>query len=173
MIKVIEVFDDDFLEDYLLREISFTIGDHNSILFHDYIVRDRLFKFILDYFNKNSIYIISGFNMKPYLNVVENVYDILNIDLDIDFHNNSIFEMYCSILDFKMINRQFHFLTYMDKLKSMIVVSLLSKSKVIVFDWTYSDDVMKCARKLMCEINALGLFSDRIFIEFKKKQVNL
>ncbi|AID44380.1 hypothetical protein SFBM_0435 [Candidatus Arthromitus sp. SFB-mouse-Japan] len=168
MIKVIEAFDDDFLEDYLLREIGFTAGFHNSILFYDYVVKDRLFKFILEYFNKNSIYIISGFNMKPYLNITENIYDILNIDLDMDSCNNSIFDMYCNILDFKMINRQFHFLTYMDKLKSMIITSLLSKNKVIVFDWTYSDDVIKCAEELMDKINTLGLFSDRVFIEFKK-----
>ncbi len=38
-----------------------------------------------------------------------------------------------------------------------------------MFDWTYSDDVIKCAEELMDKINTLGLFSDRVFIEFKKQ----
>lgn len=168
MKKVIEVFENDFLEDYLLEEICFTDGSHNSILFHSSTVKNRLFKLILDYFNKDSVYVISGFNMKPYLNVVENIYDILNIDLDVDIYNNCIFENYCSVLGFKAIKLDFYFLTYMDKLKSMIIVALLSNRKIILFDWSYSENMVKCAKELMNNISTLNLFLDRVFIEFKK-----
>ena len=56
----------------------------------------------------------------------------------------------------------------MDKLKSMIIVALLSNRKIILFDWSYSENMVKCAKELMNNISTLNLFLDRVFIEFKK-----
>lgn len=169
MIKLIEVFDNNSLDNTLISELSFCLGVHNIILFYDSVIKNRLFKCILDCYNSVNIYIISGFNLKPYLNLIENVYDKLNIDLHMDLNYSMVFKKYCDLLEFNLFNIQFYFLSNLDKLKSMVIMAIMSNKKVIVFDTNYSKDLMKDVEFLLCKISKLDLFSDRVFIELKRQ----
>lgn len=169
MINLVEVFKESSLYDVLLNKMNFSDGSRNVVMFSNDVLKDDIFKFILSYFNYSNLYVMSGFNLKPYLNLVDNVYDMLKIELDCDITKGYLFEYYCNILDFCNFNVDFHMLSDLDKLKGMIIVSLLSDSRVLVFDDVYPNELMCRIDGLLDFIEGLGLFSNRVFIELKKQ----
>lgn len=169
MTKLIRV-----LDDYSEFKLNFSIGSHNVILFEDDRLKINLIKLIFYMSEKNlrsTPYVISGFNLKPYLNLFDNIYDKLSIDLDIKSHHKLTLIQYCDIFDFKNFNSEFYLLNNFDKLKSMFIVSLFSRSKVILFENVYSLEVRTYVKFIMDLVEKFNLFSDRVFIEMKKQVI--
>lgn len=169
MINLIEVFKESSLCDVLVNNMDLSYGARNVIVFGNKELRNEIFEFILKRFRCSELYVMSGFNLSPYLNLVDNVYVKLMIDLSLNSRKNRLFEYYCNILEFENIGIDFHMLSDLDKLKSMIITSLLSNSKVLVFDSIYSFELMSSVYGLLDNINGCGLFSNRIFIELKEQ----
>lgn len=169
MTKLIRVLDD--CSEF---KLNFSIGSHNVILFEDDRLKINLIKLIFNMCEKNlrsTPYVISGFNLKPYLNLFDNIYDKLSIDLDIKSHHKLTLIQYCDIFDFKNFNSEFYLLNNFDKLKSMFIVSLFSRSKVILFENVYSLEVRTYVKFIMDLVEKFNLFSDRVFIEMKKQVI--
>ena len=169
MTKLIRV-----LDDYSEFKLNFSIGSHNVILFEDDRLKINLIKLIFNMCERNlrsTPYVISGFNLKPYLNLFDNIYDKLSIDLDIKSHHKLTLIQYCDIFDFKNFNSEFYLLNNFDKLKSMFIVSLFSRSKVILFENVYSLEVRTYVKFIMDLVEKFNLFSDRVFIEMKKQVI--
>ncbi len=169
MTKLIRV-----LDDYSEFKLNFSIGSHNVILFEDDRLKINLIKLIFNMSEKNlrsTPYVISGFNLKPYLNLFDNIYDKLSIDLDIKSHHKLTLIQYCDIFDFKNFNSEFYLLNNFDKLKSIFIVSLFSRSKVILFENVYSLEVRTYVKFIMDLVEKFNLFSDRVFIEMKKQVI--
>lgn len=169
MTKLIRV-----LDDYSEFKLNFSIGSHNVILFEDDRLKINLIKLIFYMSEKNlrsTPYVISGFNLKPYLNLFDNIYDKLSIDLDIKSHHKLTLIQYCDIFDFKNFNSEFYLLNNFDKLKSIFIVSLFSRSKVILFENVYSLEVRTYVKFIMDLVEKFNLFSDRVFIEMKKQVI--
>ena len=169
MTKLIRV-----LDDYSEFKLNFSIGSHNVILFEDDRLKINLIKLIFNMSEKNlrsTPYVISGFNLKPYLNLFDNIYDKLSIDLDIESHHKLTLIQYCDIFDFKNFNSEFYLLNNFDKLKSIFIVSLFSRSKVILFENVYSLEVRTYVKFIMDLVEKFNLFSDRVFIEMKKQVI--
>ena len=169
MTKLIRV-----LDDYSEFKLNFSIGSHNVILFEDDRLKINLIKLIFYMSEKNlrsTPYVISDFNLKPYLNLFDNIYDKLSIDLDIKSHHKLTLIQYCDIFDFKNFNSEFYLLNNFDKLKSMFIVSLFSRSKVILFENVYSLEVRTYVKFIMDLVEKFNLFSDRVFIEMKKQVI--
>lgn len=169
MTKLIRV-----LDDYSEFKLNFSIGSHNVILFEDDRLKINLIKLIFNMCERNlrsTPYVISGFNLKPYLNLFDNIYDKLSIDLDIKSHHKLTLIQYCDIFDFKNFNSEFYLLNNFDKLKSIFIVSLFSRSKVILFENVYSLEVRTYVKFIMDLVEKFNLFSDRVFIEMKKQVI--
>ena len=169
MTKLIRV-----LDDYSEFKLNFSIGSHNVILFEDDRLKINLIKLIFYMSEKNlrsTPYVISGFNLKPYLNLFDNIYDKLSIDLDIKSHHKLTLIQYCDIFDFKNFNSEFYLLNNFDKLKSIFIISLFSRSKVILFENVYSLEVRTYVKFIMDLVEKFNLFSDRVFIEMKKQVI--
>ena len=169
MTKLIRV-----LDDYSEFKLNFSIGSHSVILFEDDRLKINLIKLIFNMSEKNlrsTPYVISGFNLKPYLNLFDNIYDKLSIDLDIKSHHKLTLIQYCDIFDFKNFNSEFYLLNNFDKLKSIFIVSLFSRSKVILFENVYSLEVRTYVKFIMDLVEKFNLFSDRVFIEMKKQVI--
>lgn len=166
MTKLIRV-----LDDYFEFKLDFYIGSHNVILFEDDRLKINFIKLIFNMCERNlkSIpYVVSGFNLKPYLNLFDNIYDKLSIDLDIKSHHKLTIIQYCDIFGFKNFNREFHLLNNFDRLKSMFIVSLFSSNEVVLFDNTYSLEIRDYVEFILDVVKKFNLFSDRVFIEIKK-----
>ena len=169
MTKLIRV-----LDDYSEFKLNFSIGSHNVILFEDDRLKINLIKLIFNMCERNlrsTPYVISGFNLKPYLNLFDNIYDKLSIDLDIKSHHKLTLIQYCDIFDFKNFNSEFYLLNNFDKLKSIFIISLFSRSKVILFENVYSLEVRTYVKFIMDLVEKFNLFSDRVFIEMKKQVI--
>lgn len=158
------VFNTNHLEEFRFT-YDFPIGIHNQVLVEGSKINALLIK-LLKSFN-SSYYVISGFNLKPYLTLSENIYDMLGIDLEIERQNKLIFKDYCKVFDFDKFDKNFHLLSRFDKLKSMFIVSLFSNRKIIVFSNTYSEKFKNYIDYIFEVISKMNLFSDRIFIEIK------
>ena len=158
------VFNTNHLEEFRFT-YDFPIGIHNQLLVEGSKINALLIK-LLKSFN-SSYYVISGFNLKPYLTLSENIYDMLGIDLEIERQNKLIFRDYCNVFDFDKFDKNFHLLSRFDKLKSMFIVSLFSNRKIIVFSNTYSEKFKNYIDYIFEVISKMNLFSDRIFIEIK------
>lgn len=171
MVKLIEVLDNDFLVKYFDLKLDFSCGAYNKILLKDSELKFNLIRLIYgkckENFNKLP-YVISGFNLKPYLNLIENLYDIFGIDVYEESKLNEIFKWYCNVFDFQNYNIEFHFLNNFDKLKSMFIVSLYSNNDVILFDGLYSFEVSEYLEYIFKVLKKFDLYSSKIFIEIIK-----
>lgn len=171
MTKLIRV-----LDDYSEFKLNFSIGSHNVILFEDDRLKINLIKLIFNMCERNlrsTPYVISGFNLKPYLNLFDNIYDKLSIDLNIKSHHKLTFIRYCEIFEFKNFNSEFYLLNNFDKLKSMFIVSLFSGNEVVLFDNAYSLEVGDYVEFILDLVKKFNLFSNRVFIEIKKASHSL
>lgn len=159
------------LDDYSEFRLDFSMGSRNIILFEDDRLKINLIKLIFNVCERNlrdTPYVISGFNLKPYLNLFDNIYDKLSIDLDIKSHYKLTLIRYCDIFNFKNFNSEFYLLNNFDKLKSMFIVSLFSDNEVILFDNDYSLEVGDYVEFILDLGKKFNLFSDKVFIEIKK-----
>lgn len=159
------------LDDYSEFRLDFSMGSRNIILFEDDRLKINLIKLIFNMCERNlrgTPYVISGFNLKPYLNLFDNIYDKLSIDLDIKSHYKLTLIRYCDIFNFKNFNSEFYLLNNFDKLKSMFIVSLFSDNEVILFDNDYSLEVGDYVEFISDLGKKFNLFSDKVFIEIKK-----
>ncbi len=154
-------------------ELDFSRGSHNIILVKYCSCRNILLEGILGFCLRNlklNAYVMSGFNLKPYLNLVDNIYDVFGIDLDIDVLKRIEFKRYCDIFKFNSINYEFHFLSDSDKFKSMFIASLFSESSVILFDGVcYKIKINGYMEDIYRTLNEFELFSDKSFIELRKQ----
>ncbi len=169
MIKLIKIFQEDSLYDILVNNLDLSDGSHNIISFDDLGLRGKICEVFLDYFGSIDIFIIGGFNLRPYLNLIDNIYSILNIDLSFNEKESLELENYCDILGFDKIYVDFYKLSSLDKLKSMIIVSLLSNRRIILFDSMYLSSFIDNIKSFLDKIDFSRLFNNRVFIEFKKQ----
>lgn len=83
------------------------------------------------------------------------------------------FKWYCKIFNFNNYDLEFHLLGNFDKLKSMFIVSLYNnKSNIVLFDNSYSFDVLEYVEFILNVFNKFNLCSNKIFIEIKKQVIN-
>lgn len=167
MIKLIRVLDDNFK-----FKLDFSEGSYNLILFNDLSIRLNLINFVCRLCQENlesKPYFISDFNLKPYLNLSENIYDKFGIDIERDYQKRIKFKQYCRLLNFKKLNTNFDLLSNFNKLKSIFIVSLFSGNKVILFDDIYSLEFRGYIIYILRLIDKFNLFSDKIFILIKKQ----
>lgn len=167
MVKLIRVFNDNFR-----FKLDFYKGSYNLILFSDENIRFNLINYVYrlcqeNYYNK--LYFISGFNLKPYLNLSENIYDKFGIDMEIDFQKRAKLKHYCKLLNFKKLNSNFDLLSNLNKLKSVFIVALFSKNKIILFNNIYSSEFGRYVNYILRLISKFNLFSDKVFILIKKQ----
>lgn len=167
MVKLIRVFDDNFK-----FKLDFSTVSYNLILFNDEMIRFNLINFVCDLCKENfysTPYFISDFNLKPYLNLSENIYDKFGIDVEMDSQKKLKFNKYCKLLNFKKLNIDFDLLSNFNKLKSIFIVALFSKNKVILFNNMYSSEFGVYINYILKLIYKFNLFSDRVFILIKKQ----
>lgn len=151
--------------------INFCKGSYNLVVFRDENVRLSLIRSVFGICERNSLsvpYVISGFNLKPYLNLVDNIYSLFGIDLYKDLDRRLTFNNYCRVFDFKNHNVKFSLLSSIDKLKSMFIASLFSDRSVILFDNCYSCDVSRHTQSIIDLIERFKLFCNYVFIEIRK-----
>lgn len=151
--------------------MNFYKGSYNLLVFRDENVRLNLIRSVLKICERNFSnipYIISGFNLKPYLNLVDNIYSSFGIDLHRQKDKRLIFNNYCRIFDLQNYNVRFSLLSNIDKLKSMFIVSLFSDNEVVLFDNSYSPSVARHTEYIIDLIRRFKLFSDNVFIEIRK-----
>lgn len=171
LIEVLDVNPLPFMEQVNFK-LDFSKGSYNVILVKYCSCRNILLKEILRFSLGNlkmNTYVMSGFNLKPYLNLTDNIYDVFGIDLELDVLKKFEFQKYCDIFKFNSTDYEFHFLSEHDKFKSMFITALFSESNVILFDGVcykikingYMEDIYKT-------LNDFELFSDKSFIELRK-----
>lgn len=163
--------------DRISVELDFSKGSHNVILFKHDINKNVLIEGIFDFCSSSlnvNPYVISGFNLKPYLNLVDNIYDMFGLDLELDEVKNIEFKKYCDIFKFEFIDQEFHFLSEHDKFKSMFIATLFSKSDVILFDGIcYKIKINRYMEDIYKILDDFKLYSNKSFIEFKKASHDL
>ena len=164
MKKIVKTVDEDFYN------FKFDVGTYGVVLIESDNIGNNFLNIIFEHYERNlgGVYLISGFNLKPYLNLYDNVYDMLGIDLDIELENRSIFEYYCTIFEFNSFKNEFHFLSDFDKLKSMFLVALLSSYRVFLFYNFYSIDIDYYTKFIFDKIKQFNLINNKILIEIKK-----
>lgn len=154
-------------------ELDFSKGSHNVILFkrnnNKNVLIEGIFEFCSNSLDLNP-YVISGFNLKPYLNLIDNIYYMFGVDLELDEVSRLEFEKYCNIFNFHLINKEFHFLSEIDKFKSMFIATLFSKSDIVLFDGIcYEIKINKYMEEINKILDDHKLYSNKIFIELKKQ----
>ncbi len=167
MIKFIDILDGSFEFD-----LNFDNGSYNLITFKDENLRFKLIRSVLE-MCKNDFeiypYVISGFNLKPYLDTKDNIYSSFGIDLREKCDEVLLFENYCSVFGFTNHDVDFDLLSRFDKLRSMFMVALFTDSRVILFDNCYSEDFRCCANRIVDLVRSHSLFSQGVFIEIRKE----
>lgn len=168
MTNLIRVLDNNNLD----FKLNFSDGYCNLILFDDENARMSIIKYVYNMceINEfNSPYFISGFDLKPYLNLSENIYEKFGIDLDVELKERIRFSYYCQILNFKWVNINFSLLSNINKLKSVFISSFFSVSKIILFDEFHYFKFEKYVNFILYLINKFNLFSDKVFVRIKKQ----
>ena len=174
MTKLIKILDNDFLDKCIDLKLDFSGGAYNKVLIENGDLKFKVIKLIYKICmeeQKKIPYVISGFTLKPYLNLVDNLYDVLNIDLGIESKSNDTFKWYCELFNFENYNLEFSSLSNFEKLISMFIVSLYYKNDVILFDSIYSFDITEYMEFILKVIKEHNLYKEKVFIEIKK-QVN-